>query len=127
MKWLWFIVVQLIAFALMVIGWVLLVPLCAFRVWTLVNGKYHFPVVFAPWDNREDGVMPLWYNPQRTRWRAYLWAAWRNSVNNLRYVFMWKGGPFYQWRGGGYYFQAGWRPDNGWPVLSAGKGGGTQI
>lgn len=125
MKWLNFIGFQFLAGLVMVLGWFILVPLCAFKVWTydLARDKYHFPRLFYIWDNDEDGVCPHWYNPQATRWRAYLWTAWRNSANNLRWKFADKTGPFFRWENKAktWYFQAGYGKNTGWPVLSAGK------
>lgn len=133
MGWLWFICVQIIATIAMIIGWALLIPFAVFKWWKQ-TASVHFPdrriqvwsvkAVNAVWGNDEDGVLgPTWYNPLGTPWRAYLWSAWRNSANNLRWVFANKGGPYYKWVSttGKWYFQAGFRPDTGWPVLSAGK------
>jgi hypothetical protein len=50
-----------------------------------------------PWfGNPEDGVSGkdalVWvdgklapYNPEGSRWKAYCWSAWRNSVDGLKY------------------------------------------
>lgn len=136
--WPAFVLVQILSFVLMVIGWVLLLPWSIDRAW--------FPCVTAKSDGRlvtcwrsrwldviygnwEDGCLPHarnHYLEGRPDWlRAYLWSAWRNSTNNLRWAFQWKGGPWLQIRRWGWYFQAGWRPSNGWPVLSAGAGNGS--
>jgi hypothetical protein len=76
------------------------------------------------WGNAEDGVTgPQFYRAQHPneRWCAYLWSAWRNSCNNLRWIVAWRTGPFFRKEWHGWYFQAGFRQDTGWPVLSAGK------
>lgn len=128
--WLYFALLELVAAAFMVIGWVLLIPLCSSKRWWRYDAQSmhaHFPRLFWLWDNDEDGITPAWYNPQATLWRAYVWTAWRNSVNNLRFLVSWKGGPWWHWSNGKWYAQAGFRPDTGWPVLSAGAGLGTQI
>jgi hypothetical protein len=51
-----------------------------------------------------------------------MWSAWRNSCSNLRWPLGLKNGPFvrYYFNNKIWYFQAGFRPDAGWPVLSAG-------
>lgn len=143
MGWIWFVIVQLICLLATVLGWVVLVPFCLAQAWTLstLSGsvKDGRPIdhwnagwLRALYDNPEDGVsgaqalvwsggklepfMPGAWPP----WRAYCWSAWRNSADNLKYVFKWVGGPFYRWENGKFYAQAGWYP-NGFPVLSAGR------
>ena len=117
-----FVGIQAVAVPMMVIGWVILAPVCATR-WYQQNtdGKFHFNRMLWIFDNDEDGVMPHWYNPTASAWRAYLWSAWRNSVNNLRFLCEWKGGPLYRIEKSGWYYQHGFRTDTGWPVWSAGK------
>ena len=75
--------------------------------------------------NEEDGVC----GDERYRdanrnvnsgWIAYKWSALRNPVGNLRWANSFPGGPFKRWTFGNYYLQAGFRPDTGWPVFSAG-------
>jgi hypothetical protein len=127
--------VELIAFAAMLVGWVLLLPFAAFRLWKDAPSR-HYPGVIIPvwrwriidivWGNDEDGVIGAEFYRKRfpdERVCAYMWSAYRNSSNNLRWVFAWKGGPFYRWESKGkkWYFQAGFRRDFGWPVLSAGR------
>ena len=111
-----FIAVQLASTVLMVLGWALLLVL-PYR-----NGKYL--MLDGIYGNSEDGCEgPRWYNPLQSRWRAYLWSAWRNSTNNFNRSQAWKGGPFWRWQNAGktWYAQAGFRPDTGWSVLSAGR------
>jgi hypothetical protein len=39
------------------------------------------------WGNKTDPVPPKWYRPGQPEWlRDYVWRAWRNPVNNLRYL-----------------------------------------
>ena len=39
------------------------------------------------WGNNEHPVAPNWYRPAEPEWwRDYVWRAWRNPVNNLRYI-----------------------------------------
>lgn len=53
--------------------------------------------------------MQLWLY---AAWRAYLWSAWRNSVDALKYRFHWENGPHAEWRG----HKLGWWPENGYKV-----------
>lgn len=131
--WLWFAVVQLIALLATVIGWILLAPPAALQCWKTRESMY-FPTKQIPvwrggwltwiWGNEEDGVIGNAAHQMRYRKNprlgAYLWSAWRNSANNLRFVFRWQGGPFCRREFRGWYVQAGWYP-NGFPVLSAGR------
>jgi hypothetical protein len=137
--WLYFAFVQLVAFIAMVLGWVLLLPWSLDKAWVLTTSfKYNDqPRTITEWSsalmddiygNAEDGVTGAdWYLPGKPVWlRAYMWSAWRNSCNNLRFVFRWygkDGAPFFKWvsASGKWYFQAGWFADNGFPVLSAGR------
>ena len=75
--------------------------------------------------NEEDGVIGDERYKQAnltSSWRrlAYKWSALRNPVGNLRWTNSFPGGPFKRWTFGNYYLQAGFRPDTGWPVFSAG-------
>ncbi len=134
--WVWFVIVQLIAFAFFLVGIVVLLPLAFARAWVDRPSRY-FPnrTVTAwvggwltfPWGNEEDGVTGADFYQKRFKpshlWLcAYLWSAWRNSANNLRFVFRWVGGPFFRWENTQrtFYMQAGFYP-NGFPVLSAGR------
>lgn len=138
-SWLYFAFVQLSSLVAMVIGWFILIIPCALGAWKPVDRVYcpmwmeqqglpkgtiyiwKLNWMNAVWGNDEDGVTgPLWYNDPISKWRAYLWSAWRNSANNLRFVFRNFNGPFYRKQIGNWYFQAGWYP-NGFPVLSAGR------
>lgn len=99
------------------VGLVLLAWPCFSRAWGLhgvksnkvwqpphdcLNGR---PIDSWDWDwlnkwfgNPEDGVSGqtalIWngttlvtYNPDGSRWKAYVWSAWRNSVDALKYKF----------------------------------------
>jgi len=129
--WAWFVVVQLIALLVTVLGWVLLIPFCLAQAWTAEDRWSWGPLNYV-YGNPEDGVSGrkalIWtssgqvpYLPNTwAPWRAYLWSGWRNSADNLKYVFAWKGGPFIRREFGKYYVQLGWN-DSGYPVLSAGS------
>lgn len=130
---------QNLAAIAMVIGWVLLLPWSLAGAWTLrgttqydgtvrVVALWNSAWLDAVWGNAEDGVAgPGWYLQGKAPWlRTYLWSAWRNSANNLRFILRWygaEGAPFYRYvtPNGRWYFQAGWFADNGFPVLSAGR------
>lgn len=143
LKWCYFVIVQIIALIAMVIGWVLLIAPCIMRAWVPVDQIYipewqrsagipakrifiwQWYWLNLIWGNDENGVVSglrgnVEYNPEASRWKAYLWCAWRNSANNLRFIFRLKSAPFYRKELNGWYFQCGWYP-NGFPVLSAGK------
>lgn len=130
-SWARFIVIQLIAAIAMAVGWVLLFFLSYARGWRhgystefedRIVTVWKWKAIDAIWGNAEDGVVgPPWYNPNESAWKAYLWSAWRNSANNLRWRFSWIGGPFWRRAWKGWYIQAGFKPITGWPVLSAGR------
>lgn len=131
--WVSFAGVQLAAAAAFPIGVVLLFPFAGLSAWTTRESRYILGRTITVWrggwltwiwGNEEDGVTGApFYQAQFKDIRvcAYLWSAWRNSANNLRFVFKWVGGPFYRWENAThtFYVQAGWYP-NGFPVLSAG-------
>lgn len=140
LSWLGFALVQLIALAAFLIGVMLLIPLAATHCWTARESRYFAGRQVTVWrggwltwiwGNEEDGVTGE-ASTQRAAYyaarypsiglRAYIWSAWRNSANNLRFVFTWKGGPFWRWENARhtFYVQAGWYP-NGYPVLSVGS------
>lgn len=142
--WCYFAAVEVVAFDAMVIGWFLLIIPCIKRAWVPVTQIYiptwqreqgipakrifiwQWYWLNRIWGNDEDGVVNgmrgnVEYNPEMSAFKAYLWCAWRNSANNLRFVFRWNGGPFYRWEDEErtIYFQCGWN-SSGFPVLSAG-------
>jgi hypothetical protein len=103
-----FIVIQILNIPLMVLGWfICLSPALAKASWL--------------WWNDEDGAGPV-----HTWWREYIWLGWRNSVANYKHVpyVSGIGRPLWYWSNGKHYAKAGWFPDNGHPVLSAGSGNG---
>jgi hypothetical protein len=117
---------QIQAFVLMVLGWVLLAPLCLVRAWRPTYSHKHPYInvwrndtIDAIWGNEEDGVTGDDFYLPTTDWRirAYLWSAWRNSVNNFNRRNAVLGGPFLRIIRGQWLFQVGYRPDNGWPVF----------
>lgn len=140
--WLWFAIVQLIAFTATAIGWILLIPFCIAQAWIAdttsdKDGRKIDRWSWRPlnwiYGNREDGVSGytalVWvdgytqgpYLPKASAWaRAYRWSALRNSCDNLKYVFAWKGGPFWRREFRSWYVQAGWN-SSGFPVISAGR------
>ena len=141
-SWTWFAVVQLISLAATVVGWIVLIPFCLASAWapavSPINGRQIDRWRFGPlnwiFGNSEDGVSgqrAIVWNEDGTvqvpfmpgawaPWRAYVWSAWRNSSDALKYVFAWKGGPFVrrEWRG--WFVQLGWNT-SGLPVISAGR------
>jgi hypothetical protein len=128
--WLWFLCIQMIALIAMVIGWVLLIPLSVFRLWRPRKSRIYPDrqvLVWRGgwltwiWGNEEEGVCgPASYNLMYSEWDTYLWSAWRNSANNLRFIFAWPQGPYFEYSIKGWYFAVGFKPITGWPVLSAG-------
>lgn len=106
-----FILLQIVNIPLMVLGWFICL----------------LPYDLVPW---------LWGNDvdfqllkTMTYWQRYVYIAWRNPVNNLRFVrgVSRVGRPLWRYEWGvdnvfmfpGYYAQAGWN-NSGFPVLSAG-------
>jgi hypothetical protein len=106
-----FALIQLLNLPLMVVGWFL----CA------------LPYDWIPWLWRNDDDTLMIF--LMTRWREYVYLAWRNPVANLRHVpgVSGKGRPLYYrtWlvKGRQFYFKAGWMSD-GYPALSGGSGRG---
>jgi hypothetical protein len=140
--WLIFVCAQLVMLAAQLVGLVLLIPFCLAQDWTLdqhsvKDGRPVDRWTFGPlnyvYGNPEDGVSGqtalIWDNAGHlvpympgawAPWRAYCWSAWRNSSDNLKYVFHWEGGPFINWTNGKWYIHAGW-DSRGLPGLSAGR------
>lgn len=86
-----FILIQLISFFLFVIGLQAIAVLALCGIYTKgSDGKYHFPNYAWIWDNEEDGIVADWYRKEHSNWSLtvciFAWSAWRNSVNNLRFV-----------------------------------------
>ena len=125
-----FVLIQAANLPLAIIG----IPVCAILAYCgfahYDEGKWHWPKWAWLWDNEEDGVAPDWYASFHQEWHSatveFVWTAFRNPVNNLRYIpgVSKAGRPLWYWSNGKYYAKAGWVPVNGWPVLSAGAGRG---
>lgn len=100
--WLVWTVFQLVSLVLTIIGWPLLLPLAFLEAWAPRPSKSS---IFAGrnvnawvggwltwiWCNEEDGVTgapwyTLRYRTRSEKINAYLWSAWRNSANNLRFL-----------------------------------------
>jgi hypothetical protein len=114
--WVWYVTVQSIMFVAMVVGWLFLWIPCVLHAWkraaavSIKDGRAidlwsWFPLNYV-YGNPEDGVSGAQaligdatgqlvpYLPNATAWRrAYLWSGWRNSCDNLKYVFQWANGP----------------------------------
>lgn len=141
MAWVYFAFVQLVSFIAMVIGWIVLIPFCLARAWTLDQNslkdqrpvdRWTWPVLNIVYGNREDGVSGqtalIWvddvlspYMPNAwAPWRAYCWSAWRNSADGLKYLFAWSNGPIKEFTVFGTKHKIGWQLENGLkvPVLS---------
>jgi hypothetical protein len=107
MIWLLFALIQIVNIPLTVLGWfICLSPQLAKLSWL--------------WWNNEDGA-----GSNHTWWAEYVWLAWRNPVNNLRFVpgVSAKGRPLLYWSNGRWYAKMGWLSD-GYPCMSAGAGKG---
>ena len=125
-----FALIQVASLVLTLVG----VPLCAvlaygkFYTSSVNRDTHNFPKWAWLWDNEEDGVCPAWYAHDHT-WSlsrsVFVWSAFRNPCNNLRFVpgVSLKGRPLWrrEWTmlGKPYYVQAGWN-ESGYPVLSGG-------
>lgn len=89
------IVHELLFYTLLFLPGLVLVPLawsCRIQQRSPITGRW---IVNAPrwlwlYGNDEDGLEPLWWAVARPEWsrfrRAWVWAAFRNPVNNLRFV-----------------------------------------
>ncbi len=130
-----FLLIQLASLVLTVVGIPVVAILAGFQ-WVHFDHAeqtWHWPWWAWIWDNREDGVAPVWYQKAHPTWSTprlvFTWAALRNSCNNLRYVpgVSKAGRPLWHrtWHmfGKQFYAQAGWLSD-GYPCLSAGAGKG---
>lgn len=138
--WGWFVIAQLISLVATILGFFVLIPFCLTRDWwedpeakSIKDGRFidvwRWPPLNWIYGNPEDGVSGLhaliWDNgklvpyksdaqyPWGVIWRAYCWSAWRNSCNNLKYVFAWKNGPSATIFGR----TIGWKMENGYNVM----------
>ena len=130
-----FIAIQLVSWGLFVPGFLICAILAWTNAWQMtrspVNGmtiwvwrwgrKWWQP--FWLWSNDEDGVIKSDYVTSNLPWSlersVFVWTAWRNSVNNLRFVpgVSGKGRPLWQFKVFGKTYLAGWHSD-GWPTLT---------
>lgn len=135
MIWLKFAAIQLVMLAATVLGWLVLLPFCWAHAWKL--GPFRPQRVTDVWSwaplnwiygNPEDGVSGMlarvWdadgkeqeYMPSSkvpAWWRAYCWSAWRNSCDNLKYVFADPKGPLVTFTLFGRQGKIGWQVENG--------------
>ena len=137
--WCWFAVAQLVMLACTVLGWVVLPLPCLLQAWELsptpsINDgrridRWTWGVLNPIWGNPEDGVSGqtalVWLNgvTQGSYWptcpsaalRAYVWSAWRNSCDPLKYSLAVTrfGTPSVVVAGR----RTGWSVENGRPVL----------
>lgn len=148
MIWLKFAAIQLVMLIATVLGWLILLPFCWARAWHIQAGPPGTRLVDA-WDwkplnyvygNYEDGVSGelalVWqanmklgtatqveYMPSEhvpAWWRAYCWSAWRNSCDELKYVFADPNGSLVTFKLFGRACKIGWQMENGYnvPVFS---------
>lgn len=112
--WLWFAVTQIVSIAAALCGIVLMIPLCALRLWKTTTStvgpkqttdKWSVPINWIYGNPSSDGVSGkyamIWgsgvdegkkvpYKPNSNYFsRAYCWNL-RNNTDNLKYVFSWK-------------------------------------
>lgn len=139
--WVWFVLVQVICLVATVLGWIVLIPFCLARAWivdtiSIKDGRpidrWRWVLLNSIYGNPEDGVSGqtalIWVNGSLSHyrlnawapWRAYLWSAWRNSADGLKYVFKWKRGPLVEFELFGRQHKLGWQFENGVkvPVIS---------
>ena len=136
--WLYFAAFQIVAFVLAVfIGSWLIAGLAFAKCYTVRESYYYSGrQILAwrggwltfPWGNEEDGIDGLrggspdqfWWRDRTLgmpRWmQIWLWSAFRNSTNNLRFLVKWIGGPIKEWTTGSHLYRIGWN-SNGFPVL----------
>jgi hypothetical protein len=116
MGWIWYVTAQLIMCFFMIVGWLFLWIPCVLHVWgewsveSLKDKRFvdtwNWGWLNYVYGNPEDGVSGqdaligdatgklVPYMPNAPAWwRAYLWSAWRNSCDGLKYRFAWKNGP----------------------------------
>lgn len=84
-----------------------------------VSGRY--ALIWGA-DGRQHGYTPpgpAWLS-SRLAWSAYCWSAWRNSADNLKYVFADPQGKLLTFKLFGRTAKIGWQMENGHnvPVLS---------
>lgn len=151
MKWVWFVVIQLISLVFLLIGLLVLIPFCLAQRWhmeghSIKDGRpidrWNSELLNFIYGNPEDGVSGqqalIWEGDELVHylpdagpsWRAYKWSALRNSCGGLKYVFGRLGcvGPYiegtFTLRGHPYSYSMGWKVLNThWnvPVISANR------
>lgn len=120
MKALRWIGLQALCAPLIVIGWFLLPLPCMLKAWHRAPAtKNRIPYTFINtwnwipwlWGNDEDGVTGKpGYNDSLGRWKAYTWSAWRNPVDNYKYLSWTQGTGIWKLTIFGLKFQFGWNP-----------------
>jgi hypothetical protein len=148
MVWVKLLAVQLVMLVATVLGWLILIPFCLIQAWsreaddaapsikdnTRLVDRWNWEPLNYIYGNPEDGVsgrqaivytsgvagpyMPNAWAP----WRAYLWSGWRNSADNLKYVFACSSCPLKTGTFLGRPYKLGWQQENGYnvPVISWG-------
>jgi hypothetical protein len=125
---------QALSLLLQLIGAVILAGPCYLRSWhPAPSTENRIPQTINVWDsaflnriygNDEDGVTgkPGYNTEPPSRLKAYVWSAWRNPVDNLKYwpIARRPGGPLLYRRFGAFYVEAGWNA-SGLIVASAGR------
>jgi len=136
-----FVVVEVLSLVGAALGYLILPIPCALQAWHDVPSQFDAARTIDAWDweplnavfgNPEDGVSGryamVWDNGAHVKymdgrnpvWRAMCWSIGRNSADELKYVFRWRGsGPAPILRGtwlGGREWKAGWQVENGTPV-----------
>jgi hypothetical protein len=144
MVWVKFSAVQLLMLFATIVGWLLLIPFCLAQAWTLdaksikdghLIDRWSFRPLNWIYGNPEDGVSSqqalVWVAGQLAfyyplgAWKplyAYLWSGWRNSADNLKYVFACSSCPLKTGKLLGRPYKLGWQQENGYnvPVISWG-------
>ena len=120
--WFYWVLYQCASLALFVIGLPLVAVLSLLHFWKCEeqprvewgreHGWHWRSKLFWLWDNDEDGITPYYLPDFKSVWR---WAAWRNSVNNMRFL----RGAFFvvpdrvewhsYWQGRVWIVTSGWR------------------
>jgi len=136
--WLYFAAFQITAFALaLFVGSWFILFLALVRCYDVRESDYYpgrqilvwrGSWITWPFGNEEDGIDGLrggspdqfWWRDRTAGWphwkRIWVWSARRNSVNNLRFLVKWAGGPIKEWTIRGHLYRIGWNT-NGFPVL----------
>ena len=130
--WSYWIVYQLLAGPLWVLGWIIVPPLAICHAWEQVESTNPmFPGkvwtwkggwLTLIWGNSEDGVVQGRANP--TVLASILWCCWRNPTNNMRLLpfasFLLDADPVVSPHGKVTVITAGWRQavvwDSGWRI-----------